>query len=144
MLFLASRSRVCHSRDRPAGPPNMMWKLLARIIWIALSGFFFAVAYSAPESDQRSLVDAIERGDVETFERLIGAVSDVNSIDERGRSLLLVAVDRGDLNAIWTLLLRGADPNLADRAGRTPLLVAAERGDATITQALLILSLIHI
>ena len=72
-----------------------------------------------------------------TEELGVSTVSEINTVDVRGRSALSLAVIKGDHGAVKMLLESGADVNICDHDGDTALLNAAERHDTTCMGLLL-------
>ena len=65
------------------------------------------------------------------------AGGDPNTIDERGRTLLMLAVSQQNLRAIECLLQYGADCNRQQRQGATALALAAMLGAVEVVRVLL-------
>lgn len=64
--------------------------------------------------------------------------SDVNAVDEKGRSPLILAATRGRLDLCRFLLEEGADPGIRDHEGNDALAVAQARGQSEIATMLAI------
>ena len=68
---------------------------------------------------------------------LMAAGTNVNAVDNTGRTALHLVALTGDAALAECLLSRGADPNAVDSNGDTALHLAAERGNVTVTECLL-------
>jgi ankyrin repeat protein len=79
-----------------------------------------------------TLLEALRRGDTETFARVLRAHPDlVNQRSDGGSTPLMFAASYGDVPAIALLLERGADPNLSNDAGATALMWGVDDEDVT-------------
>jgi ankyrin repeat protein len=84
-----------------------------------------AVLLSAQGNDaQRSLIQAIQRGDTPAVSRLLASGAHPNTKDDEGVPALMLATLFADVACVEQLLKRGADPNQADSLGATPLMWA--------------------
>jgi ankyrin repeat protein len=63
--------------------------------------------------------------------------SDVNAVDQKGRSPLHLAAEIGDLDIVRQLIRRGAKIKANDKNGRTPLGVAVDNGNSDVVKLLL-------
>lgn len=80
--------------------------------------------------------EAIVRNDLAQFTSLLAGLSDINSLQPQGRSLLAWACCfNRDVIALW-LLQRGADPNHRDDIGWTPLKHVVHHNNADMIRAL--------
>ncbi|RMG67284.1 MAG: ankyrin repeat domain-containing protein [Bacteroidetes bacterium] len=79
--------------------------------------------------DALGLVYAVESGNRECLNILIGAGMDVNATNERGTPALSRAVEKENLPVIRILMEAGANVNATDPRGRTPLMKAIESGN---------------
>ena len=86
------------------------------------------VDYVRDGDDRTLLVDAIERGDVEVLETLIGSGARVDHFDLLHGTPLTYATARGCTEIVKRLLEYGATLDHVDARGRTPLAYAAEGG----------------
>ena len=84
-----------------------------------------------------ALIEAAERGDVETLRRLLTAAADVNARDARGRNAVLAATQGGHVAAARLLIERGADVNAQDTIQDSAFLLAGARGHTEIVRAAL-------
>jgi ankyrin repeat protein len=86
---------------------------------------------------ERTLLEAVKRGDVGAVKTLLRAKSDANIADPDGTSALHWAVRRDDLAAADALLAAGANARAANRYGVTPLALASTNGSAPMIERLL-------
>lgn len=109
--------------------------VLLILLW---SGVVTAQSASAPlTADERALIDATQRNDVEAARRLIAAGTSVNAQDEKRDSAFLLAGAEGRLEILKLALQAGADLKSTNRYGGTALIPACERGHVDTVQALL-------
>jgi N-acyl-D-amino-acid deacylase len=88
-------------------------------------GTLVAVSLAAQTTDsQRSLLQAIQRGDTAAVSRSLDAGITPNITDDEGTPALMLATLFADAAFVELLLKRGADPNRADAGGATPLMWA--------------------
>jgi ankyrin repeat protein len=86
----------------------------------------------------KSLFEAVEKGDVERFKLLISMAADVNAKDQEGRILLLLAAREGHADIAAILIGKGAEINARHEAwGTTPLHTAAIHGHADVVKLLI-------
>lgn len=88
------------------------------------------------------LVDAADRGDLNTVKTLLDNGADVNQRGGNTAMLfsgtaLMHASDKGRTDVVKLLLARGADANARDGIGVTPLVHAAQNGHSEIVELLL-------
>lgn len=81
------------------------------------------------DKDVLALVEAAERGDVATIDRLVQQGVDVNARGKSGATPLLRALVARSKKGYSALLKHGADPNLQDYRGNTITHIAAEAPD---------------
>ena len=79
-------------------------------------------------ADHSRLVEAAERGDVETVRRLIAAGGDVNWQDAKQDSAFLVAGARGHAEIVRITVAAGANLKSTNRYGGTALIPACHYG----------------
>ncbi len=96
-----------------------------RCFWLLGASALLAVSSAAQTSDaQRSLLQAIQRGDARAVARSLDSGSRPAITDTDGVPALMLAVLFGDAAMVELVLKHGADPNQADAAGATPLMWA--------------------
>jgi ankyrin repeat protein len=83
------------------------------------------------------LLAACSSGDTSMTAALLGAGTDSNVRDQRGRPALACAAIREDAETVALLLGAGAAMDAADDLGSTALVYAAQNGDAATAQLLL-------
>jgi len=104
---------------------------LAILLW---SGT--VIAQSLPAND-RALIDATRRNDVEAARRLIAAGANVNAQDENRDSAFLLAGAEGRLEILKLTLQAGADLRSTNRYGGTALIPACHHGHIETVRELL-------
>jgi uncharacterized protein len=96
------------------------------------------VAPAAQVERQRlAMLEAAEKGDVSTINRLVIVGGKVNVRDETQRSPLLIAVEFNHLDAFKALLAEGADINAQAHNQDTPWLLAGARGRTEMLKLML-------
>jgi ankyrin repeat protein len=113
----------------------MAWKSSSVII--ALLATAVPAAAASPATDDRSVLEAVKRGDTAGLSTLLANRADVNRADPDGTSPLQWAVVRDDVKAVDLLLRGGAGVKAANRYGATALSLAAARGNPEIVRRLL-------
>lgn len=106
---------------------------------------FFGVPISATISgsvadvrvEERSLVDAAERGDSAAVESLLSDASNPNAHERGDVSALIRAAEGGNLSIVRSLVRAGANVDYEDDAGDTPLNCAAAVGALPIVEVLI-------
>ena len=88
-------------------------------------------------ADDRALIDATRRNDVETARRLIAAGTSVNAQDENRDSAFLLAGAEGRLEILKLTLQAGADLKSTNRYGGTALIPACHHGHVETVRELL-------
>jgi hypothetical protein len=113
-------------------------------ILIAKTFVDMAAACQRPPSEYLSDLEtlepfiAIERFDLPTLEYLLDSGLSPNTINEKGRPLIMVACLNENYEAAALLLSRGADPNRPDPiSGKRPLYTAASGGLLDLVRLLL-------
>ena len=106
------------------------------LLW---SGVVPAQSPSAPSlsADDRALIDATRRNDVETARRLIANGASVNAQDENRDSAFLLAGAEGRLEILKLTLQAGADLKSTNRYGGTALIPACHHGHLETVRELL-------
>ncbi len=89
------------------------------------------------ERQRREMLDAGERGDLSTINRLITVGTKVDVKDESLRTPLYMAVLKNRIAAVRLLLAEGASVNASARDLDTPWLLAASLGHADILRAMI-------
>jgi uncharacterized protein len=118
---------------------------LLRFVVCALSGLaLLAVTAAAQQPDattierqRRVMLEAAERGDVSTINRVLMAGGKVHVRDDLGRTPLLLAVAGDRLDAFKLLLNEGADINAVANDLDTPWLLAGARGRTEMLRLML-------
>ena len=96
-----------------------------------------AVSAQTLSDNERALVDATRRNDIETAGRLIAAGTSVNAQDEQRDSAFLVAGAHGRLEILKLTLAAGADLKSTNRYGGTALIPACHHGHVETVRELL-------
>lgn len=96
-----------------------------------------AVSAQTLSDNERALIDATRRNDVETARRLIAAGTSVNAQDEQRDSAFLVAGAQGRLEILRLTLASGADLKSTNRYGGTALIPACHYGHVDTVRLLL-------
>ncbi len=89
------------------------------------------------ERQRRVILDAAERGDVSTVNRVLTAGGSVHVRDDLGRTPLHLAVSADRLEVFKILLAEGADINVAANDLDTPWLLAGARGRTEMLRLML-------
>ncbi len=96
-----------------------------KFCWLFGASALLAVSLAAQTTDaQRSLLQAIQRGDTGAMSRLLDSGIRPTITDDEDTPALMLATLFGDAAALELLLERGADPNQTDSAGATALMWA--------------------
>jgi ankyrin repeat protein len=109
-------------------------RLVLALLLLLWSG---AVTARTLTEDERALIEATERNDVETARRLIAAGTSVNAQDEKRDSAFLLAGARGRLEILKLALQAGADLKSTNRYGGTALIPACHHGHVETVRELL-------
>ena len=106
------------------------------LLW---SGVVTAQSPSAPAltANERALIDATQRNDVEAARRLIAAGTSVNAQDEKRDSAFLLAGAEGRLEILKLALQAGADLKSTNRYSGTALIPACHHGHVETVRELL-------
>ena len=96
-----------------------------------------AVTAQTLTQDERALIEATERNDIETARRLIAAGTSVNAQDEKRDSAFLLAGAAGRLEILKLALQAGADLKSTNRYGGTALIPACHHGHVETVRELL-------
>ena len=86
------------------------------------------VAITPTNKDQKKLIAASKRGDIDSIHIQLAKGVDVNSKDSDGMTALVWAARRGYIDIIRILLRKGADPKGKDIYGWTAMDWATRRG----------------
>ena len=112
-----------------------MWvKLIAIGVVVALT---IPVTARALTSDERALIEATARNDVETARRLIAGGTSVNAQNDNRDSAFLLAGAQGRLEILQMTLKAGADLRSTNRYGGTALIPACHHGHVETVRELL-------
>lgn len=76
--------------------------------------------------------------EIKITDKMITNVTDINGLDEDGKSLAYCACQRGNYSLVMKLLKRGANFQLADENGFTPLMAAVANNYYEIVKKLLL------
>ena len=109
---------------------------LNRTVAILLALSCSVAAVGGNTETTSALIDAVNRGDAATVQKLIAQRVDVNAPATDGSTALHWAVYRNNLALVDRLLDAGADPTLATKFGMRPLALAAENGNAALIERL--------
>ena len=96
-----------------------------------------ALPVQALTENERALIEATARNDVETARRLIAAGTNVNAQNEMRDSAYLLAGARGHLEILKLTLAAGADLKSTNRYGGTALIPACHYGHVETVRELL-------
>lgn len=96
-----------------------------------------AVTAQTLTADERALIEATGRNDIETARRLIAAGTNVNAQNEQRDSAFLLAGARGRLEILRLTLQAGADLKSTNRYGGTALIPACHHGHVETVRELL-------
>lgn len=111
-----------------------MLRLVLSLLVLLWSG---AVTAQTLTADERALIEATGRNDIETARRLIAAGTNVNAQDENRDSAFLLAGARGRLEILKLTLQAGADLKSTNRYGGTALIPACHHGHVETVRELL-------
>lgn len=101
------------------------------LLWIDV------VSAQTLSANERALIDATRRNDVEAARRLIAAGTSVNAQDEQRDSAFLLAGAEGRLEILKLALAAGADLASTNRYGGTALIPACHHGHVATVRELL-------
>lgn len=96
-----------------------------------------AVTAQTLTQDERALIEATGRNDIETARLLIAAGTSVNAQDEKRDSAFLLAGAQGRLEILKLTLQAGADLESTNRYGGTALIPACHHGHVETVRELL-------
>ena len=106
------------------------------VAWLLLSIMVAMPARALTEQD-RALIEATARNDVEAARRLIAAGANVNAQNESRDSAFLLAGAQGRLEILKLTLAAGADLKSTNRYGGTALIPACHHGHVETVRELL-------
>lgn len=109
-------------------------RLVLAVLLLLWSG---AVTAHTLTEDERALIEATVRNDVERARRLIAAGTSVNAQDEKRDSAFLLAGAEGRLEILKLTLQAGADLASTNRYGGTALIPACHHGHVETVRELL-------
>ena len=98
---------------------------------------FNSAAFSYNSNEEKELIEACKKGDLETAKKLIRTGTDVNTVDEKKFSALIYAVKSGNLDLVKELVKFGADVNYYGGGGIDAAFFALESGRNDIIEYLL-------
>lgn len=96
-----------------------------------------AVKKAVGSFDERGLIQAIKKGNIQGLQSLLAAGIAPDSIDDLGNPALVLAVESAQPIFVSALLQAGARPDLPEASGLTPLMIAARTGNVKLTTLLL-------
>ncbi|MBR2816526.1 MAG: ankyrin repeat domain-containing protein [Reyranella sp.] len=96
-----------------------------------------AVTAQSLTANERALIEATARNDIETARRLIAAGTNVNAQNEQRDSAFLLAGAEGRLEILKLTLQAGADLKSTNRYGGTALIPACHHGHVETVRELL-------
>jgi ankyrin repeat protein len=106
-----------------------------------LAGLLLSIMAAMPAAaltdNERALIDATRRNDIETARRLIAAGTNVNAQAENRDSAFLLAGAEGRLEILKLTLAAGADLKSTNRYGGTALIPACHHGHVETVRELL-------
>lgn len=110
-----------------------------RTLFLAVIALLWTVPVSAQSlsANERALIEATGRNDIEAARRLIAAGTSVNAQDENRDSAYLLAGARGHLDILRLTLAAGADLKSTNRYGGTALIPACHHGHIETVRELL-------
>lgn len=143
-------ARVCNRNHRPGwarrldGPSSVLVELdngHARVVKtqnLRLPGDACAHGYGGDAPDEMLLFEAVERGDLESIQRLLEKGVSPDAMDPTNDTPLMTAVREGQIEAARLLLERGAWVDSVDVDDRfSTLTLAVVRNDAPMVRLLL-------
>jgi len=110
---------------------------LKRLVSSLILSILLAVPALAFTDQDRALIEATARNDIEAARRLIAAGADVNAQDENRDSAFLLAGAEGRLEILKLTLAAGADLRSTNRYGGTALIPACHHGHVETVRELL-------
>ena len=93
--------------------------------------------HGAGELTTESLVAVAKSGEIESLERVIGTVDDLDRTNARGELALVEAVRSGNPQCVLALLEAGASPNAQDQTNQTAIMVAVKEDTVEAARFLL-------
>ena len=91
----------------------------------------------SPKIKQGDLLEAVKKNNIHEVSRLLNNGSDVNEVDNKGRSALMCAIAICNERIIDMLIDKNARINAKDNKGRSVLMYALAMGDEKIVNALI-------
>jgi len=110
---------------------------LRRRLALLIPSILLAMPALALTDQDRALIEATARNDIEGARRLIAAGANVNAQDENRDSAFLLAGAEGRLEILKLTLEAGADLRSTNRYGGTALIPACHHGHVETVRALL-------
>eukprot|EP00966_Prymnesium_polylepis_P061459 1426279-Prymnesium_polylepis.2 len=90
-----------------------------------------------PETGATALFEAVEAGDIEPVETLLGYGADPDRPRNDGTTALFLSCQRGWAEMVRVLVHAGADPHMAcNRMGATPFYIACHKGHIAVIDEL--------
>ncbi len=89
------------------------------------------------KKENKALINAAKKGDVDALQALLGKGVDINTKDRYGMTPLILAAFGGHYNMVEILIDNGADVDAEDKDGNTALLVALNHGHNEIVKLLM-------
>ena len=107
------------------------------MLLMSLAASTFAQPIPEPDRQARVMLDAAERGDVSTINRVLIGGGKANVRDTMNRTPLLLAVRGNHLETVKVLLAEGADINAQAHDQDTPWLLAGALGHTELLRLML-------
>lgn len=107
-----------------------MYKIL-----LALLSIFFINQLSAKDMT-KSLFKSIETNDIVSFKEILLKASDLNVVDDSGKTPILIATSLNHAEMVSLLLDKGVDPNILDSRRDNAYLLAGANGNLEILKIL--------
>lgn len=121
------RSRISPSSDKAPGS------------WLPHDPTMPGISKDVPEQPLEQLTQfmmAAKKDDLKLLDALLANKTDINEVNDLGRTALMQSAERGAKVTVDALLLRGADPTLIDNNGHNALFYATQRGHTPVVERL--------